>query len=90
MEAQRILGRDVRVSKGVVSLQNDRQTDYGVYIRVQNELVAAFNELREDLAIACFQKKYNDLTETQQEAIQDIYPLSISEAEPRHVGKGGN
>ena len=32
--------------KAVISLKNDRETDYKVYISVQNELVAAYNELR--------------------------------------------
>ena len=34
-----------RVSKGVISLQNDRSTTYGKYLQVQNELVAAVNLL---------------------------------------------
>ena len=32
--------------KAVISLKNDRETDYKVYIAVQNELVAAYNDLR--------------------------------------------
>ena len=32
--------------KAIISLKNDRETDYKVYISVQNELVAAYNELR--------------------------------------------
>jgi len=85
-EAFRVLGKDVRVSKGVVSLQNDRATEYGVYMSVQNELVAAYNELRNELSTSCFQIKYDDLNENKQKAIRIIYPLSISEAEPRNIG----
>ena len=33
--------------KAIISLKNDRETDYKVYISVQNELVAAYNELRD-------------------------------------------
>ena len=36
------------VSKGVISLQNDRGTSYRAYIAVQNELVKAINEVRDD------------------------------------------
>ena len=32
--------------KAIISLKNDRETDYKVYIAVQNELVAAYNFLR--------------------------------------------
>ena len=42
--------RDPRSSdnpdKAIISLKNDRETEYKVYIAVQNELVAAYNELR--------------------------------------------
>jgi len=42
--------RDPRSSdnpdKAIISLKNDRETEYKVYIAVQNELVAAYNVLR--------------------------------------------
>ncbi len=70
----------------VISLQNDRGTSYSAYIEVQNELVAAYNELRNDLAKSKFGKNYEDLDESQQKAIQKIYPQKISEAEPKNYG----
>lgn len=76
----------VMVSKGVVSLQNDRNTSYEKYIQVQNELVKAFNELRDEYARAQFGMPFDDLDPERQEAIKDLYPQSISEAEPRNVG----
>ena len=33
--------------KAIISLKNDRETSYKVYIAVQNELVAAYNDLRD-------------------------------------------
>jgi len=74
---------EVMVTKGVISLSNDLDTKYGTYIAVQNELVAAINELREELAKSKFQKSYNDLEKEQQEAIRDIFPSRISEAESK-------
>ena len=70
----------------VISLQNDRGPSYAAYINVQNELVAAYNELRNDLAKAKFAKNYDDLDVEQQKAIQKIYPQKISEAEPKNYG----
>ncbi len=70
----------------VISLQNDRGTSYSAYINVQNELVAAYNELRNELAKAKFAKAYDDLDAEQQKAIQKIYPQKISEAEPKNYG----
>lgn len=74
------------VSKGVVSLRNDRGTTYEMYVMVQNELTAAFHELRDDLAKERFGVKFNDLKPAQAEAIQKAIPLTISEAEPTAVG----
>lgn len=78
---------NVAVTKNhVISLQNDRGTSYSAYIEVQNELVAAYNELRNDIAKAKFGQIYDDLSEDQQKAIQKIYPQKISEAEPKNYG----
>lgn len=70
----------------VISLQNDRGTQYQKYIEVQNELVAAYNELRNEMAQARFGMKYDELDENRQKAIQTIYPQKISEAEPKNYG----
>jgi biopolymer transport protein ExbD len=73
-------------TKAVVSLQNDRGTSYNAYIQVQNELKAAYNEVRNEASKERFGKKFDDLTQTQQKDIQAIYPVKISEAEPKDVG----
>lgn len=84
--------------KAVISLQNDRLTEYGTYIAVQNELVAAYNELRNREA----QRLYNvDFTEMEKafkdpnytgdkdklkekiDTITDMFPQKLSEAEPK-------
>ncbi len=72
--------------KAVVSLQNDRGTSYDMYIQVQNELKAAYNELRDNEAMSRFGRKYNDLPASQQTEVRAIYPQKISEAEPKDVG----
>ena len=70
----------------VISVQNDVDTQYQAYIDVQNELVAAYNELRNDLSQQKFGKKYEDLEEKQQKDIQSVFPQKISEAEPKNYG----
>ena len=81
---------EVRVTKGVISLQNDNDTRYGTYLAVQNELVGAINDLRNELSQQHFGKPYNDLDEDQKKAVQEIYPSRISEAEPKGKNVGGN
>jgi hypothetical protein len=75
------------VSKGVISLQNDRGTSYQAYIAVQNELVKAVNELRDEFAIANFGQVYIKCDEAQQKIIREAVPQNISEAEPKDVSK---
>ena len=71
----------------VISLQNDRGTSYRAYIAVQNELVKAINELRDDFSVRYYGKKYDQLTEDQQKIARDAVPQNISEAEPKDVSK---
>lgn len=75
------------VSKGVISLQNDRGTSYRAYIAVQNELVKAVNELRDEFAKANYGKVFANLTEEQQDIVKKCIPQNISEAEPKNVAK---
>lgn len=72
----------------VISLQNDRGTSYETYLAVQNELTAAYNELKNNLALQKFNMSYYDMEEedTRKEALDEIYPLRISEAEPKNIG----
>ncbi len=83
-------GRDPKLSdnpdKAVVSLKNDRGTSYDMYIQVQNEVKAAYNELREEESQKKFGKNYEDLNKDQQKKIRKLYPMKISEAEPENTG----
>lgn len=71
--------------KAIISLQNDRRTSYKTYIAVQNELVAAYNELRNELAQRQYGKDFDQLGEEQAQQVQDAYPQKISEAEPLNL-----
>ncbi len=76
-----------QVSKGIISLQNDRGTSYKAYIAVQNELVKAINELRDDFCYKEYGKKFASLDEEKQKIVKEIIPQNISEAEPKDTGK---
>jgi biopolymer transport protein ExbD len=49
--------------KAIISLKNDRETSYKVYISVQNELVAAYNELRDREFLRLFPNEYMSFVE---------------------------
>lgn len=76
----------------VISLRNDRGTSYEMYIAVQNELAAAYTELRDEFTERKMRMKFEDLegkdNEGRRKVIEKvIYPRKISEAEPRNVGE---
>lgn len=77
---------DVMVSKGLISLQNDRGTRYETYIRVQDELAAASRELKDEKSMHKWGKKYTELDNDQKAAVRKYIPVQISEAEPRNTG----
>ena len=70
----------------VISVQTDRGTPYEKYFIVQNELVAAYNELRNELSKQKFGRPYDALSDEQKVAVRAYYPQNISEAEPKKYG----
>ena len=82
-----LLGGDIYVTKGIVSLKNDRGTSYDMYIQVQNELAAAIRELRDEMSKKYFGLKFSQLTDDAKiKAIKKAIPVAISEAEPAEIG----
>jgi biopolymer transport protein ExbD len=80
-------------TKAIISLQSDRGTSYGMYISVQNEIEAAYNELRNRLSKKLYGRSYDELlndykdnpSKSLQEKIdnlKDKYPQIITEPEP--------
>ncbi|SHI76748.1 ExbD/TolR family protein [Algibacter luteus] len=47
--------------KAIISLKNERETSYKMYIAVQNELVAAYNELRDARAQALYGQAFTEM-----------------------------
>ena len=86
-ELVQYFGADTKTPKNhVISLQSDYGTSYEMYIKVQNELVAAYNQLREELSQQKFGKPYDEeeLSKEQMQAIKDYYPMNISEANAKY------
>lgn len=80
---------EAEVSKGIVSLMNDRGTTYEVYIAVQDALATAFEDMRNDKAREVYKKSYEQLIEDKQDdkvdVIKRMIPMAISEAEPKNI-----
>ncbi len=85
-------------TKAVISLRNNRETNYSTYISVQNELVAAYTTLRNREAERLFGKTFVQMEKDLKDVnytgnkerlkedikkIQFLFPEKLSEAEPK-------
>lgn len=81
------LGKKVMMTKGVVSLKNDRGTSYEMYIKVQNALAKAFDEMKDQESIKYYGVPFKDLVNQKKiDLINKLVPIRVSEAEPENVG----
>lgn len=74
--------------KALISLRNERGTNYKAYLEVYNALKNAYDELWDELS----QQKYgipytDDMPSAQKKAIREAIPFVISEAEPTDFGE---
>lgn len=75
-------------TKAIISLKNDRGTNYKTYLEVYNELKAAYNELWNEESRKMYGKDYSDdMPINMQKAIRDKIPFVLSEAEPTAFGE---
>ena len=70
----------------VLSIRTDRATTYEAYFRMQNAIVAAYNQLREKYARERYGKGYDELVEEQRDEVNQYYPQRISESKPSTGG----
>lgn len=74
--------------KAIISLKNDRGTNYKTYLNVYNELKAAYNELWNEESQRMYGKPYSDdLPIALRKAVREKFPLVLSEAEPTAFGE---
>ncbi|MBO7465627.1 MAG: hypothetical protein J6T56_07260 [Bacteroidales bacterium] len=71
------------VSKGVINFSSSRNALYKLYCDVQIEITTAINELRDDLALKKFGKKFEHLDTDFQAAINEAVPLKFEEQHPK-------
>jgi biopolymer transport protein ExbD len=75
-------------NSAIISLKNDRGTNYKTYLEVYNELKAAYNELWNEECQRLFGQKYSeDLPRSKKDKIKDRIPFVLSEAEPTAFGE---
>jgi len=81
------LGKKVLMSKGIISLKNDRGTSYKMYISVQDAIAKAFNMMKDQQSLKYYGLKYDQLVNPKKiKTINKLVPIRVSEAEPENVG----
>lgn len=91
-EAVLVVGNfDVIPKLSVISVQTDNGTSYEFYIKIQDAMKGAINDLRNEWSLKAYDKKYTDLKETDPadmekiKIIRAIVPERIAEMEPRNI-----
>lgn len=83
--------------QAVISFSSDRDASYGTYVKIQDILTAAFQELRNRESVRLFGMNYTEMEnryyapetnsemktvlKTKIETVRNMYPMNISEAE---------
>lgn len=72
-----------RPELAVISLKPSVGTSYDFYIKVQDEIAAAYHFLRDQSAQRIYNKSFNELErESEIKSIKAMYPMNISESNP--------
>lgn len=68
-------------TKAIVSIQNDPNISYQVYMDTYSEIKAAYRQIHHEYAKSKFGKTFESLSIKDQNAIKELIPIKISEAE---------
>ena len=66
--------------KHLISIESDRDADYNLYFQMQNQLMEAYDQLRNEVAQKKYHRNYALLTNEQKEEIRKISPQRITES----------
>ena len=82
-----LLGSCRVTSQHVIQLSADNAAPYDTYFKVQDAIVQAYSQLREELAQSRFGRGYRECDEAQREALRKYYPQRVSEVYPKEGGQ---
>ena len=75
--------RQFRVSKGMITFQNDRATSYEDYTKAMKLITTAYKELREEVSAEVFGKPLVELSDAKMQVIYQAVPMNVSEMQPK-------
>lgn len=66
--------------KHLISIESDRDADYNLYFQMQNQLMEAYSQLRNETAQKIYHRNYALLNNDQKEQVRNICPQRITES----------
>lgn len=66
--------------KHLISIESDRDADYNLYFQMQNQLMEAYSQLRNETAQKKYHRDYALLNNDQKEQVRNICPQRITES----------
>lgn len=67
-------------AKHLISVESDRDANYDLYFQMQDQLMLAYNQLRNEQAQKSFGKNYAELNNAQKEKVRKACPQRITES----------
>ena len=86
---EEFVGKTADREKHIIQLDVHRQADYDVYFNIQNEIVAAYNSLRDKLALQRYRHDFAHCSPEQKAALRAYYPQRIAEVNNAATEEGG-
>ena len=73
--------------KAIISLKNERETSYAMYVSIQNEIMAAYNEVRNERALELFGESYQEMKKNWNDVNHSEYKSSVLKKKIERVKK---
>lgn len=81
VKAYQTFGKQYKKSKHVVSIQSTRGAEYNTYIELSDQILLAYKEARQKIAMNKWSKQWDDLNKEQKQMLKLMIPSNISEAQ---------
>lgn len=85
IEVSRLKGEIIRFvnrlgNRHLISIESDREADYDLYFQMQNQIMMAYNELRNQYSMKHFGKAFDALSSSQKESVRKNCQQRVTES----------
>ena len=67
-------------NRHLISIESDREADYDLYFQMQNQIMMAYNEIRNQYAMKHFGKAFDALSSSQKESVRKNCQQRVTES----------